>query len=34
MADAYDNAGPDGRCFHVARAVIKSVQRFLLVKLQ
>ena len=26
--------GPDGRCFHVARAVIKSVQSFSLVKLQ
>ena len=25
---------PDGRCFHVARAVIKSVQSFSLAKLQ
>ena len=30
----YPIAGPDGRCFHVARAVIKSVQSFSLVKLQ
>ena len=28
------SAGPDGRCFHVARAVIKSVQSFPLAKLQ
>ena len=27
-------AGPDGRCFHVTQAVIKSVQSFSLVKLQ